>query len=208
MPTKIFLDLEEDKKKRILEIGITEFATYGYTNSSTNRIVKNARISKGSLFKYFNSKEELYFYILDIITKELTDSLGSDAEKLPKDLFDRIIEYSKLEFTWYMKHPQKYKMILSAFSQKDNGLWHKIKERYCLQEEGLYYQSMGDIDASQLKGDTVKTIELLKWFLKGFNETFINSIKAEEKEPIENLRDEYVKSLTEYIELLKMGLVK
>ena len=80
--------------------GVSEFAEYGYENSSTNRIVKKAGISKGSLFKYFPTKEDFYFYVLDEITAELNFSLEEKINTLSADLFQRIVEYSVLEFSW------------------------------------------------------------------------------------------------------------
>ncbi len=75
MPTPLFLGLDTEKQQNIFIAGVSEFAEYGYENSSTNRIVKKASISKGSLFKYFPTKEDFYFYVLDEITAELNSSL-------------------------------------------------------------------------------------------------------------------------------------
>ena len=63
MPSNQFLNLEAEKQKRIIQVAIEEFAQNAYNNSSTNRIVKECGISKGSLFKYFEDKEDLYFFI-------------------------------------------------------------------------------------------------------------------------------------------------
>ena len=60
MPTKVFNELDKSKQDKIIESAIKEFAEYGYEEGSTNRIVKDCGISKGSLFKYFENKEELY----------------------------------------------------------------------------------------------------------------------------------------------------
>ena len=65
MPTPLFFELNVEKQQKIITAGISEFAGYGYENSSTNRIVKKAGISKGSLFKYFPAKEDFYFYVLE-----------------------------------------------------------------------------------------------------------------------------------------------
>ena len=75
MPTKLFFELQDDKQGKIISAGISEFASHGYSNASTNTMVKNCGISKGSLFKYFANKEELYFFILDIITEELIEHI-------------------------------------------------------------------------------------------------------------------------------------
>ena len=56
MPMKLFTELDSEKQERILDAALKEFAEYGYENGSTNRIVKNCGISKGSLFTYFENK--------------------------------------------------------------------------------------------------------------------------------------------------------
>ena len=99
MPTPLFLGLDTEKQQNIFIAGVSEFAEYGYENSSTNRIVKKAGISKGSLFKYFPTKEDFYFYVLDEITAELNSSLEEKINTLSADLFQRIVEYSVLEFS-------------------------------------------------------------------------------------------------------------
>lgn len=40
-----------------------EFATHGFGASSLNRIIEAARISKGSMYYYFDGKEDLYAHV-------------------------------------------------------------------------------------------------------------------------------------------------
>ena len=54
-----FENLNSKKQNKIIDASIDEFATVGYELASTNRIAKNAGIAKGSLFKYFGTKEKL-----------------------------------------------------------------------------------------------------------------------------------------------------
>ena len=208
MPTNLFFELDNVKKRKIINVGISEFAKYGYYNSSTNRIVNNSGISKGSLFKYFRTKEELYFYILDNITSELMSSLGEKVVDLPDELFKRVIKYSELEFAWYIKHPEKYKIILNAFTKNDTEIYQKTEERYRLKEQDIYYKLLENIDTTELKWDKQKTMDILKWFLKGFNDDFMDRVKVMSNVQIESIRNEYVKMLTEHMEILKLGLKK
>ena len=207
MPTKLFFELNDEKRNKIIETCITEFSQYGYTNSSTNRIAQNAGISKGSLFRYFQNKDELYFYILDIVTMELIADLKKDVAALPLDLFDRTIKYSELEFVWYIEHPEKCKLITNAFSKSDDVLRQKIENRYHRQGMDVYYKTLENIDITTLKWDKQKTADILKWFLIGFKEDFISHIQPEDFSNIELIRCEYVKSLTNYMTILKSGLV-
>lgn len=207
MPTKLFFELNKDKQMKIINVVTSEFATYGYTNSSTNRMVKNSGISKGSLFKYFSNKEELYFFILDIVTAELIENLEKMTSNLPPELFQRVIEYSILEFTWYSHNLEKAKLVMGAFKKNDTEIYRKTMERYKIKEINVYYKLLEDIDLSNLRWDKQKTINLLKWFLKGFNEEFLGSVEIDNYS-FEHIQNEYIKRLTDYMEILKIGLLR
>lgn len=198
MPAKVFFELENEKKKKIMDTGIAEFAKYGYADSSTNRIVKEAGISKGSLFKYFPNKEEFYFYILDCVTQELVTDLEKETKDLPQELWERVIRYSELEFIWYMKHPDEYRLIVTAFAKKDTEIYQKTEERYGRKGQDIYYKLMKGVDP--------KTADILKWFLKGFHEDFITRVQRQNKDEINRIQNEYVKELKEYIAVLQKGI--
>lgn len=208
MNNNLFHELSSDKQRKIIDVVISEFAKHGYYNSSTNRIVKDCGISKGSLFKYFSNKESLYFYILDNITTELITSLDQKADFLSTELFEKVIKYSELEFEWYIQHPQEYKIITNAFTKNDTEIYHKTEERYNLIGQDIYYTLLENININHLKWDKQKTINILKWFLKGFNEDFLSSIQDTDNVKIDSIKHEYVISLTEHIEILKTGLTK
>lgn len=208
MPTSLFFGLNREKQQNIFTAGISEFANYGFENSSTNRIVKIAGISKGSLFKYFPTKEDFYFYILDEITAELISSLKEKVNSLSSDLFERIIEYSALEFSWYILHPEKSRLIVRSFTKTDTDIYRKTILKYDKREQDIYYWFLQDIDTAQFRWDTQKTIDMIKWFLKGFNEDFLAQIQKQANPDFKAIEKEYVKNLSEYIEILKAGIVK
>ncbi|MBC7338085.1 MAG: helix-turn-helix transcriptional regulator, partial [Clostridia bacterium] len=58
-------DLPPDRREKLLEAAIREFAEKGYGGASTNAIVREAGISKGLLFHYFGSKKDLFLAALD-----------------------------------------------------------------------------------------------------------------------------------------------
>lgn len=208
MPTSLFLGVNAEKQLKILTAGISEFANYGYENSSTNRIVKKAGISKGSLFKYFPTKEDFYFYVLDNITSELISSIKEKINTLSSDWFQRIIEYSALEFSWYMLYPEKSQMIVRAFTSSNTDIYRKTVLKYGNKEQDIYYWFMQDIDTIQFRWDRKKTVDMLKWFLKGFNDDFLAQIQKAQNTNFEEIEKEYMKNLKEYMEILKAGITK
>jgi AcrR family transcriptional regulator len=66
LPTDTFRNLSDDKRNRILDAAIEEFAAHPYHRASVGRIVERAEIPKGSLYQYFCDKKDLYRYILQM----------------------------------------------------------------------------------------------------------------------------------------------
>lgn len=208
MPNPLFFGLNTEKRNIIVTAGISEFADCGYENSSTNRIVKKAGISKGSLFQYFPTKEDLYFFLLDEITAELIASLNEKIHTLSPDVFQRIIEYAVLEFSWHILYPEKSKMIVRAFTKSDTDIYRKTVLKYGNKEQDLYDWFLRDIDTAQFRWDRQKTMDIIKWFLKGFKDEFLTSMPVQADVKFEMIEKEYVKSLSAYLEILKAGIVK
>ena len=82
----------DERKEKILEVGIEEFSSKGYENANINVIAKNSGISIGLMYKYFSTKEDLFvtcvqrgMQILDNAVDEIlrsNDKILVKAEKL------------------------------------------------------------------------------------------------------------------------------
>ena len=101
--TELFEKQNKDKQKRIIEAAILEFSEKGFENANTNRIAREANISVGSLFKYFNNKTDLFLYIVKLAEAELESQIHG-VLSMEKDFFDTvhmilslIHEYSKTD---------------------------------------------------------------------------------------------------------------
>ncbi len=64
MPKDTFHNLPPEKRARIAEAAIAEFAEKGYAGASISRIVARARIAKGSFYQYFDGKIVLFRWLL------------------------------------------------------------------------------------------------------------------------------------------------
>ncbi len=67
MPKETFFNLPEEKKNRIIEVAVDEFAEHNFNDATVSRIVKNANIAKGSFYQYFEDKYDLFRHIVDVI---------------------------------------------------------------------------------------------------------------------------------------------
>ena len=67
-----FEEIREEKKKLIMQVGLKLFARDGFHTTPISRIAKKAEISKGLIYNYFESKEEL---LKEIIFRGIQDFL-------------------------------------------------------------------------------------------------------------------------------------
>ncbi len=71
MPKQTFLNLPEDKRKAFIAIALDEFADNEYNTASISKIVEKAGIAKGSVYQYFEDKQDLFMYLLDVSNQEM-----------------------------------------------------------------------------------------------------------------------------------------
>ena len=60
-----YLQLPQEKRDLILAAACAEFGAHDFDAASLDRIVAAAGISKGGLYEYIASKEELYVYCME-----------------------------------------------------------------------------------------------------------------------------------------------
>ena len=76
MPRPRFHKLPPAQQQAILRAAFDEFATHGFHSASLNRIIDATGISKGSMYYYFDGKEELYVHVARGELGRLFESAG------------------------------------------------------------------------------------------------------------------------------------
>src|SRR5690606_10036799 len=69
-----------------------EFAEKGYNLASTKQIVKEAGMSKGLLFHYFQNKKQLYLFLFDYGYDRIVEEFYQKIDLSEKDFFKRTRE--------------------------------------------------------------------------------------------------------------------
>lgn len=83
-----FARLEPERQEKILEAAGEEFAEHGYAAASVNRVVERAGLSKGSLYYYFDDKNDLFTTAIERATARLIERAGGiDLAALTADTF-------------------------------------------------------------------------------------------------------------------------
>jgi len=114
LPTKTFLSLPIEKRRAIFNAALEEFADNGYSVASTNKICKIAGISKGSMFQYFENKEDLFLFVVQKALRDIIDMYRAE-NIIYNDLMDLkqiFISSSMQMIRFYEKLPKHYRLYL------------------------------------------------------------------------------------------------
>lgn len=197
-----FYNLNPVKQEVIINAAIKEFVQSGFEKASTNEIVKRANISKGSLFNYFDSKKDLYVYLIEY-SVQIIEQIVEQIDLNETDLFKRIESIGLKKMHIQQKFPQVFDFLLSA-KQEESA---EVKETIKRMIEPFYDESMKkmyeQIDYSKFREgiDIEKAIEILNWTMFGFGEKSIKQINTFEN--ISEFGEQYLKEWKSYSEILK-----
>jgi AcrR family transcriptional regulator len=154
MPPIVSEDYKEKKKSKILTSALECFAQKGFQITTIDDIGARSGISKGSIYNYFASKEDIYFELLNKATFNDKEEFIKNFSKLRSSLskisfmFDGYLTLdpfnpSRLgktvvfyEFTFHCARSEK---LLNLLTERGNFLVNLIKETL---EEG---KELGEI---------------------------------------------------------------
>jgi AcrR family transcriptional regulator len=78
--TEQYEELRSEKKQFIANIALKLFANQGYTRTSISVIAKEANISKGLMYNYFESKKELLDYIINSLGEAFSQYIDPNKD--------------------------------------------------------------------------------------------------------------------------------
>ncbi len=105
MSPKSSTELEKvraESRKKIINTALKLFGTYGFANTSISQIAKEAGISKGLMYNYFESKDDLLEKVIIQTVDEMQGlyvelMMEPDARKMLSKMIDFTVEYLRTE---------------------------------------------------------------------------------------------------------------
>lgn len=212
-----FENLDEAKKKNILNAGFRIFGEYGYSKASIDDIVKDAGISKGSFFYYFASKKNCFFYLYEYaanIMKKIVDSPGKDGK--PKylektDFFDRLDDVKKRKVKLSTLHPYMGDFIKKApfEASKDVNKEIQIINQRLAQERisDFFY----NLDLYKFKDgiEPFMVLQLISWCSEGVvNQIKLDNMISPKKKNDEIDYKEVIQVYDQYVAMIRKNFYK
>ena len=165
-----------EKKNAVINAALEEFGSMGVINASTNNIVKRCGISKGSLFKYFETKDDLCFYLFELVTNEMLGDLACKMKDFSSEIFQKIIDYSVWETSWYIDNPVKGRFVIAVAGEKDSAYAEKLQTGFGAKSDNVYLSLMSELNTENFKVDIDTLSNLIKWTVEGYNKEFLGEI--------------------------------
>lgn len=132
-----FSKITDSKRDRIITTAIKQFAEQGYTATNINHIAKQAGISIGSLYSYFNSKEDLFLAMVEIGVQLLNDAVA-ELEAFEGSFSDTLERLLELTVRYTKEHPDLTKLYLNLSTEELAPLSERLTERIEISFHGFY----------------------------------------------------------------------
>ena len=150
--------LEPITRQRILETATDLFAEKGYSGTYVREIVEKAGVSKPVLYYYFQSKEGLFYAILEWAS-EVQQTVLNEIVETSGSVLDRFVYLYRRIYEGIQKYQSLYHMIIALiygppqgapdydFSKFQVMMFNAVKQIYA---EGLTAGEVREADADEV----------------------------------------------------------
>lgn len=173
---KTFENLKEERKQEIIKASLEEFAMNEYQTASLSNIIKKLGLAKGSFYRYFESKQSLYFYLLDHCINLRLKNDQKYITKEPDDFFDLMLLHIQSKIRFDQSQPLASIFFYNVLQERNSEELGNI--RYISKQKALdIMESLidGFVQKGQLRNDIDK--KLLAWSVFESVLSFMNYIE-------------------------------
>lgn len=202
-----FLKLNEEKQRSIINAALNEFSKQPYEAASTNKIVKEAGISKGLIFHYFGNKKNLYLFLFDYVFNKYSEATFENFDLTEPDVFKRYKQLISIQINIVQQNPAFFSFMNMVHIEKSPEVLSELETKQSLNGENNYDKFLKGIDYSLFKEeiDTKYALNTIKWVLDGLSNQYNQQYK-ESNYDIDiyyTLADQCATEMEEYFHFLK-----
>ena len=191
-----FFDLKKEKQDRMINAALKVFALHGYRHASTDDIVREAAISKGLLFHYFESKLGVYTFIYDYSVRYMTLELSTSIDAGETDMFELLKQQECARMHAMRGYPYMQQFLNRSMSEDVSEALLAIEEkRNILLEAYDVIEKRMDYGLLPVQVDGSRLRKMLDFTIKGL---LTERFQSESFQP-EMLYEE----ITGYLDLMK-----
>lgn len=117
-----------EMKQKILLTACERFNENGYENTSLDMICLTAGISKGIIYYYFHSKDDLYLHCVKGCFDAITNYLKEYFYEINGELYDYVQQYFQIRREFLYQHPHFHNLFYNNLVSPPVNLFEEIKQ--------------------------------------------------------------------------------
>lgn len=175
------------------------FARSGYRHASTDDIVKEAGISKGLLFHYFESKIGLYTFVFNYSVRFMLLELSREVKKTETDFFELTRQMERARMQVMKLYPYMQQFLNAAMREECIDVQEETADRREEYRERMQaYTMQADYSVFANVGDSERIIRLMRYTISGITQELTSRYDF--------TPEKLYQEICAYIEILKRGL--
>lgn len=165
-------------------------------------IAKNAVVSKGLIFHYFESKMKLYLFLYDYCSELLSNEIFQKFKYTDTDFFNRLEQLQHLKLGLLQQSPYLTSFLQAAHFEEDREIIQAILVKNEKITVDGFQRIFADINYDKFKSniDPAMVIQLITWTTEGFTKEIIQKGEFQ--------TDTIVSEFNKYLELFKNNFYK
>lgn len=145
------------REEQILETAMQLFAEHGYTDTDTQLLADKLQVGKGTIYRYFRSKRELFLAAADRVMRLMRQSIDKCIADIDEP-FERIGVAIRAFLSFFAEHPEYVELLIqerAQFKDRKKPTYFVHRETNIKRWQALY-RSL--IEAGRLRNIPVERI--------------------------------------------------
>jgi AcrR family transcriptional regulator len=160
------LKTNDPKARRILQGAARVFSTKGYHHASMRDIARETDVSLAGMYYYFESKEEMLYYIQRYCMQHVMEGFREHVEHIDEPI-ERLRAFIHNHLSFFVANMREMKVLShepeSLSGERADELWDMKREYYRALREIVRALPGRERDESELRNTTMSIFGMLNW---------------------------------------------
>jgi AcrR family transcriptional regulator len=132
-------EIRTRRQEEILDAAAAFFAERGYSEANIQELADILQVGKGTIYRYFATKEALFLATVDRMMQRLTAAIDACIEAMEDPLLE-MVEVFKTYLAFFAEHPEFTELLIqerAQFKDRPNPTYFSYREKHMQRHEGL-----------------------------------------------------------------------
>lgn len=179
--------LWERRREEILETAASLFARHGYSETDTQVLADKLGVGKGTLYRYFPSKRELFLATVDRVMRKLGEQINACVEEVD-DSLEQVTRAVRTYIEFFDDNPDFVELLIqerAQFRDRKKPTYFEHRDANAERWRGLYRALIADGRVRNVPVDRIR--DVISQLLYGT--MFTNYFTGRQKPADEQARD-------------------